>query len=183
RSGGRMRSDAASEQNEMCSDAVVEMTVAAALHEIKRGRVCTVLWLDQRDPKGVCSLTLGSMAELEDLIARLSTVSCVPHERYVSELSGAVPESSNIRLVVVTSNIDPQSVSEIKALPARFGGAGTGCVAEAILFSPADKYEDPAARTVYTEDVITDFTRSGIKCVLLSEGSDIYGAPSFEAVG
>ena len=112
----------------------------------------------------------------------LSTANSVPHESFVTNLSSVISESSDIKIKIITSNIDPQSASEIKALPARYGGAGTGCSTEVVLFSPADKYEDPIRRAAYTSDVCAEFRRSGLSPVLLTEGVDITGSPVFVPV-
>ena len=78
-------------------------------------------------------------------------------------------ECSNVTVKIVTSNLDPQSASYIAAVPSKFGGAGTGCSVEAVIFSPSDKYEDEALRASYTDGVAADFRRHGLSVVSLSE--------------
>ena len=177
--GGRVREDAAEDFNEYCTDAVVEMTLAALASELRGGNVCTVCWYDRREDRGVCAVTLNGMAEYEEVFNRLATAACVPHESYVTGLSSVIDETSNVKIKIVTSNIDPQSSAEIRALPARFGGAGTGCSLEAVIFSPALKYEDPSARAVFSADVCSELLRSGVTPHLLAESTDSTGSPVF----
>ncbi len=177
--GGRVRSDAEEDYNEFCSDAVVEMTLAAVEEELQSGNVCTVCWFDEHDDKGICALTLNGIAEYEDVFSRLATAPCVPHGSYVTDLSSVVAETSNVKIKIVTSNIDPKNAAEIRSMPAKFGGAGTGCSLEAMVFSPVLKYEDPSARAVYTADVCAEFMRSGIVPHLLTESTDASGRPVF----
>ena len=177
--GGRVREDSVEDYNEFCSDAVVEMTLAAVASELRNGNVCTVCWFDKRDERGICAVTLNGIAEYEEVFNRLATVPCVPHESYVTDLASVVGDTSNVKIKIVTSNIDPQSSAEIRSLPAKFGGAGTGCNLEAVVFSPASKYEDPSARAVYTADVCSEFMRSGVVPRLLVESVDSSGSPVF----
>ena len=177
--GGRVREDSVEDYNEYCSDAVVEMTLAAVASELRNGNVCTVCWFDEREERGVCAVTLNGIAEYEEVFNRLATAACVPHESYVTNLSSVVGETSNVKIKIVTSNIDPQSAAEIRALPAKFGGAGTGCSTESLIFSPVAKYEDPPGRAVYTADVCSEFMRNGVSPHLLAESADSSGSPVF----
>ncbi len=179
--GGRVRPDFEEEYNEYCSDVVVEMTLAAIDAELQEGNVCTVAWFDSREERGVYVATLNGIADCEEVFTRLSVVPCAPAGSYVTKLSSVVGETSNVRIKIVTSNIDPQSAAEIRALPAKFGGAGTGCSLETLVFSPALKYEDPSLRAVYTSDVCAEFSRCGITPRLLAEGADGTGKPVFVA--
>ena len=67
----------------------------------------------------------------------------------------------------------------MKAMPSKFGGAGTGCSAELLVYSPAERYEDPAQRAAYTAGVCTDFIKSGIAAHRWAENTDISGSPVF----
>jgi hypothetical protein len=122
---------------------------------------------------------LSSPADFENILVKLAVAGGVQHESFVANLGTLISESTNVTVKVVTSNIDPQSAAEISELPARFGGAGTGCSVEVVIFSPIEKYEDPSLRAVYTSDVAADFKRRGMTTVTLSESVSGDGAPVF----
>ena len=177
--GGRVREDEAAEFDEYCADAVVEMTLAECAADMRRGNACTVVWSDVRSDHGVTSVTVTGEPEFELLVSRLARAGVAPSGEYVSHLMPAVAESSDVTLKVVTSNIDPVSAADIASLPARFGGAGTGCRAEAVIHSPIQKYEDPTLRSVYTSQVTADLARCGFTAYMLSESTDGAGRPVF----
>lgn len=180
--GGRVKEEELEDYDEFCLDAVVEMTVAETMTELKSGSKCTVAWYDDRDDRGLSLFDLGGASGFEELFLKLTTAEAVSNEAYVANLGALVSDSTNVTLKVVTSNLDPQSAAEIGALPSKFGGAGTGCSVEVVMFSPAEKYEDPALRAVYTSDVALEFARQGISPTVLSESRDGSGAPVFTPV-
>ncbi len=180
--GGRVREEELSDFDEYCADGVVEMAIAAALSEIRKGNVCTLAWFDRREDSGICSITASSAAEFESAYAKLSTAANVDSEARVSNLTAAVTDASNITLKIVTSNIDPVNVGEISGIPAVFGGAGTGCFAELILFSPAHRFENPLERRAYAAECSLRLLKSGVVTHEMAEGSDGMGNPVFVPV-
>ena len=180
--GGRVKREELSDYDEYCADGVVEMTIAAALSEIRKGNVCTVAWFDPREDSGICALTAGSAAEFDGIYAKLSTASNVDSEARASYLTTAVTDASNITLKIVTSNIDPVNVAEISGVPAVFGGAGTGCSAELILFSPAHRFEAPLERRAYASETQLRLLKNGIVAGEMAEGVDGVGNPVFVPV-
>ncbi|MBQ7714849.1 MAG: DUF58 domain-containing protein [Clostridia bacterium] len=179
--GGEVRPEFSEEYDELCADAVIERTIAEAFSEFSRGRICTVCWFDEREDCGIASYTVRSESEFEEVYMKLATASTVDHENLVSKLSICVSDSASVVLKVVTSNLDPVSASEISSLPARFGGAGTGCSAEIFVYSPFDKYTDPTARKAYVSSVCADLMRRGIMAMSLDEEKDSSGAAVYVA--
>ncbi len=177
--GGRVKKEEMADFDEYCADGVVEMAIAAALTEIRKGNVCTLAWFDRRCDSGIASVTAGSAPEFESAYTSLSTAANVDSEARVSYLTTAVTDSSNITLKIVTSNIDPVNLAEISGIPAVFGGAGTGCAAELILFSPAHRFEDPLERRAYAAESALRLLKSGIVTHEMAEGSDGVGNPVF----
>ena len=167
--GGRIKINDAEEYDDLCLDAVVEMTLAEVLSELRCGNICTVVWFDESAPGGISSVTMSGVAGYEDAFAKLSTANSVPHESFVANLAHTVTESSNVTVKIVTSNLDPQSAALTASVPSKFGGAGTGCSVEAVIYSPSDRYEDEALRASYTDGVAADFRRHGLTVVSLSE--------------
>lgn len=177
--GGRVAQQYAADYDEYCADAVVEMSIAAALSEIRKGNVCTLAWFDRREDSGICTVTSASAGEFENAYNKLSTAPCADSEDGVSRLTAAVTESSNITMKIVTSNLDPASVSELSRIPAMFGGAGTGCTAEVVMFSPAHRFEDPMERRAYTAETSLRLLKSGVSSFEMAEGTDGSGNPVF----
>jgi len=56
-----------------------------------------------------------------------------------------------VTIRICTSNLDPMALTNYSTIPGLFGGAGTGCVAEILLFNPEDRYEDMKIRREYVE--------------------------------
>lgn len=180
--GGRVKASESEDYNEFCLDAVVEFTVAEAISELRAGNACTVAWYDSRAERGLYALTVSGSEQFEDIYTKLAACGSSPSGKQVANLAAIIPETTNVTVKIVTSNIDPESTSSIGALPARFGGSGTGCSVEVILFSPVEKYEDPSLRAVYTAGVMAEFARRGINCTTLAEVAGDEGTPVFTSV-
>ena len=180
--GGRVSAEFEKDYDEFCADAVVEITIAAALDEIKKGNICTLVWFDPRENSGIASYTVSSENEFETVYMKLSTASPVDKNARAAALSIAVEDSSNVTVKVVTPNIDPVSVSELAGIPMSFGGAGTGCSAEVYIYSPSERYERPLERRAYAAGVSAELLRDGIFSSELTEGTDRMGLPVFVTV-
>ncbi len=177
--GGKVKKEYLSDYDEYCADAVVEMSIAAALSEIRKGNKCTLVWFDRREDSGVCSATVTSAAEFESVYLKLSTAATVDSEARASLLTAAVTEASSVTLKIVTSNIDPVNLAELSEIPACFGGAGTGCFAEVIMFSPSHRFEDPLERRAYTAEAAFRLLKSGMTAGEMTEGTDGLGNAVF----
>lgn len=180
--GGKVKKEYLADYDEYCADAVVEMSIAATLSEIRKGNKCTLVWFDRREDSGICSVTASSAAEFEAAYTKISTAANVESEARASFLTAAVTESSSITLKIVTSNIDPVNLAELSEIPSYFGGAGTGCFAEVILFSPAHRFEDPLERRAYAAEASFRMLKSGIAAGEMAEGKDGMGNAVFVPV-
>ena len=168
--GGIVKDEFEDELPEYCADGVVEIAVAAMNTELRRGNKCTVIWYDKRSDKGIFSVNLSDLGELDDTYLRFSAAAVAPCEQKISELTNLIGEAVNVTVKIVTANIDPVSVSQYCAIPAMFGGAGTGCVTEIMLFNPCDKYESSLERMEYSESARLQFMYNG---VLLTDVKEI----------
>lgn len=180
--GGRVSAEFEKDHDEFCADAVVEIAIAAALDEIKKGNICTLVWFDPRESSGIAAYTVSSENEFDTVYMKLSTASPVDKDARAAALSIAVEDSSNVTVKVVTSNIDPVSVSELARIPMSFGGAGTGCSTEIYIYSPSERYERPLERRAYAAGVSAELLRDGIFSSELTEGTDRMGLPVFVTV-
>lgn len=172
--GGEILPEFEDEIAEYCADGVVEIAVAAIAGELRRGYRCTVAWYDGREDRQLTSQDITDTADVASVIERISASPVVPHENRVAALSDIISESVNVTVKIVTSNIDPISVSEYCAVPTKFGGAGTGCSTEVLLFDPEEKYASPTARFEYTSSAYIQLRQWGVEMTELKEreGSD-----------
>ena len=168
--GGIVKDEFEDELPEYCADGVVEIAVAAMNTELRRGNKCTVIWYDKRSDKGIFYVNLSDLGELDDTYLRFSAAAVAPCEQKISELTNLIGEAVNVTVKIVTANIDPASVSQYCAIPAMFGGAGTGCVTEIMLFNPCDKYESTLERMEYSESARLQLMYNG---VLLTDVKEI----------
>ncbi len=160
--GGIVKAEFEDELPEYCADGVVEIAVAAMNSEIRRGNKCTVVWYDSRSEKGMYCVDLSDMGEFDDTYLRFASAPVMPSEKIITDLTGIIGEAVNVTIRIVTANIDPASVSRYCAVPSMFGGAGTGCVTEIMLFNPHDKYLDKLERLEFAASQRMRLRHNGI---------------------
>lgn len=181
--GGRVKPEFSEDHDEMCADAVVELTVALALDEISLGNRCTVVWFDEREESGIAAYGFSTPYEFEPVYFKLSTAPVVSPSLRVSSLTAAVGDVTTSKIKVVTSNIDPVSLGETEQMPAKLGGVGSGCNAEVLIFSPCERYEDPSERAAFSADAENRLISKGITCNIWTEGLSGTGGSAFVAIG
>lgn len=180
--GGQIKSEYADEIPELCADGVVELAVAAMKREQGKGNICTVVWFDDRTDSGVAVADISSSASLESVCSRFASAAVCTEDKRISSLSSIIKESINVTVKILTANIDPKSLNEYAAVPAMFGGAGTGCSAELYLYDPWDKYADPAARREYAAASRRRLMQSGIRMTEVREVTRPDGTGAFMSV-
>ncbi len=173
--GGIVKEDFEDELPEYCADGVVEIAVATMNSELRKGNKCTVVWYDKRSDKGIYSVNLTDLGELDDTYLKFSSAAVVPCEQKISELTNLIGEAVNVTVKIVTANIDPYSVAQYCAIPAMFGGAGTGCVTELMLFNPTEKYESALERMEYSGSARLQLRHNGISMTDVKEISQSDG--------
>lgn len=167
--GGIVKAEFEDELPEYCADGVVEIAIAAMNSEIRKANKCTVVWYDSRSEKGMYAVDIADMAEFDDTYLRFSSAPVMPYELSITDLTGIIGEAVNVTIRIVTANIDPASVAKYCAVPTMFGGAGTGCVTEIMLFNPAEKYQSPSERLEYTDSVRLQLKHNGISITDVKE--------------
>ncbi len=180
--GCTVRAEDADDMPEYCADGVAEMAVSAVLRELENGNACTLLWYDTREPGGLGAAALASPEDFEAVYPRFATTPPCPADRRVTELTLLVRESLNVTLRIATANIDPASLSEYGAVPSMFGGAGTGCVTEILLFNPEKRYESVARRREYVAMSRARLAHDGILLSEMRPAPSPDGTPRFERV-
>lgn len=175
---GTLKPEYAEDMDEYCADGVVEMAIAAVQHELRSGNSCTLLWFDSREESGVCSAELTSLEDFESIYTRFATTPNCPADETVTRLTLLVRESLNVTLRIATSHLDEEAMSRYGSVPAMFGGAGTGCVTEILLFNPESRYSDLSVRREYVEMCRDRLAQDGILLSELRPGVGSDGTPT-----
>lgn len=180
--GGRILSEYLSDYDELCADSVVELTVALAYDEILCGNHVTIAWFDPREDSGIYTCDFDSSDEFEPVYVKLSTAPVVSADNKVSNLLVSVTDNNTSKIKVVTSNIDPFSLAEIEQIPAKLGGAGSGCNAEVLVVSHPERYEDKAARAAFAADAEKRLISRGTACNIWTVREDRFNKTVFTVV-
>lgn len=149
--GGIVKPQYAPDMDEFCADGVVEMSIAAVLNELRNGNDVTMIWADRRQEGGIAAVQLTCPEDFDAVYPVFATTPPCSEKQNVTSLLPLITESLNVTIRICTSNLDPLSLNKYAAIPGLFGGAGTGCVAEVLLFNPEERYEDVKIRREYVE--------------------------------
>lgn len=147
---------------EMVSDNVAEIAISAILRELRAGNRCTVVRYLSDNDADVSYEELCDMQDFENIYTKFASAPSVSDSCRVSSLTDIIGEAQNVTVRIVTGNIDPKAISEYCTVPAKFGGAGTGCVTEILLTNPYDKYTSPKERLEYVEEAKLRLKQFGI---------------------
>ena len=175
--GGAVKADFEDEMPEYCADGVADIASSLLMKELKSGSRCTVLWYDSREEKGFAHTLAATVADFEGAYSRFACAPVVPAENRVSRLADFVSAAQNITVKIVTANLDPINVSQYCTVPSRFGGAGTGCRTEVLLFNPEEKYASPVSRLRYADSCRLLLRQFGIVMREVEETDGTDGRP------
>lgn len=148
------------DMNEYCADGIIELTVATALRELRRGCEVVLLWYDSRSETGACAYSFRSAAELQTVYPLFATAPMADRDAFVGRLSALGGDLSGIRQIFVTSAVDRESIgrySELSSLGALSGGS------EILLYSPQERFLFPGKRLAYIEGCREELMRSGFR--------------------
>lgn len=104
-----------------------------------------------------------------------ATTSPCSEKDNVTTLLPLITESLNVTIRICTSNIDPLSLNRYASIPGLFGGAGSGCVAEVLLFNPEERYTDVKIRREYIEMCRNRLAQDGVDLTELEAAKDESG--------
>lgn len=180
--GGTVRAEYAPDMDEFCADGVVEMAMAATLNELRNGNQVTLIWNDSRSDSGIVAVELTCPEDFDGIYSVFSTVPSAPESTGINDLLLLIGESLNVTIRLCTSNLDPLSLNSYSAIPGLFGGAGTGCVAEVLLFNPEDRYEDIKIRREYVEMCRIRLAQDGVDLTELKTFKDENGSYTIRKV-
>ena len=173
--GGIIKPEYAPDMDEFCADGVVEMAMAATLNELRNGNQVTLIWNDSRSDAGIIAVELTCPEDFDSVYSVFSTAPAAPEKTSITDLLLLIQESLNVTIRICTSNIDPLSLNQYSAIPGLFGGAGTGCVAELLVFNPEDRYEDIKIRREYVEMCRLRLAQDGVDLTELKAVKDENG--------
>lgn len=175
--GGAVKADFENEMPEYCADGVADIASSLLMKELKSGSRCTVLWYDSREEKGFAHILAATVADFEGAYSRFACAPVVDAENRVSRLADFVSVTQNVTVKIVTANLDPINVSQYCTVPSRFGGAGTGCRTEVLVFDPEDKYVSPVSRLRYADSCRLLLRQYGIVMREVEETDGTDGRP------
>ena len=173
--GGTIKPDYLSDMDEYCADGVLEMAVGAVVNELRSGNQVNLIWHDSRQENGIAAVQLTCPEDFEVVFPVFATAPIADESENVTDLLPLITESLNVTIRICTSNLDPLSVNLYASVPSLFGGAGTGCATEVLLYNPEDRYEDVSARREYVEISRSRLAHEGVKLTELKIEHDDFG--------
>lgn len=173
--GGVIKPEYAADMDEFCADGVVEMAIGAVLNELRGGHDVTLIWADRRQDGGIAAVQLTCPEDFDAVFPVFATTPPCSEKENVTTLLPLIAESLNVTIRICTSNLDPLSVNKYAAIPGLFGGAGTGCVAEVLLFNPEERYENIGIRREYVEMSRIRLAQDGVDLTELTAAKDESG--------
>lgn len=173
--GGIIKPEYATDMDEFCADGVVELAIGAVLNELRNGNTVTLIWTDRRQDGGVAAVELTCPEDFDAIYPVFATTPPCSEKENVTTLLPLISESLNVTIRICTSNLDPLSVNKYSAIPGLFGGAGTGCVSEVLLFNPENRYENVSIRREYVEMCRIRLAQDGVDLTELTTAQDESG--------
>ena len=83
-------------------------------------------------------------------------------DKTLLKLSSMVKDTQGIKLVFVTSAMDPAALADYTRISETIDGASSGC-AEILLYNPEDRFLDPGSRRIYIENCASELMTRGMK--------------------
>ena len=170
--GGVIKPEYAPDMDEFCADGVVEMSIGAVLNELRNGNEVTLIWADRRQDGGIAAVQLTCPEDFDAIYPVFATTPPCSEKENVTSLLPLITESLNVTIRICTSNLDPLSLNKYAAIPGLYGGAGTGCVTEVLLFNPEERYEDVKIRREYVEMSRIRLAQDGVDLTELIAAKD-----------
>lgn len=146
------------DMNEYCADGVIELTVASALRELRRGSEVVLIWYDRRSDSGMCVYSFRDLSGLESIYPLFATAPLAPREKFVAGLSVLAGDISSVKQIFVTSSVDRESMAAFSALTNIGGG-------EILLYNPEERFLFPEKRRSYIEGCKEALSRNGFHLV------------------
>ena len=173
--GGRIQEKYRADMNEYCADGVAVMAIAVVENELRQGNEVTLIWTDARMEDGIAAAMLTCPEDFTALYETFATTPPCAEHQTLERLLPLITESLNVTIRICTSHLDPVSLGQYGAIPSLFGGAGSGCLAEVLLFNPEDRYESIALRREYVAMSRIQLAKDGVDLTELAQETDETG--------
>lgn len=158
--------DQIGEQN---CDRVIELSIAAALRELRSGGTVTLIYNDTRTSSGISS---NHYPDTMAFASEILTFACAPVDfkgQTIHRMASAIDETQNLTVRIVTANLSPSDVSDYIALSASLGGGGSDTSVELYLADTPEAYTNPVDRAVYTAAMREELGAAAVKVSLFEE--------------
>lgn len=180
--GGRIQTKYRNDMDEYCADGVAEMAIAVVENELRQGNEVTLIWMDSRMEDGIACAYLTCVEDFTALYETFATTPACTEHQTLERLLPLITESLNVTIRICTSHIDPVSLGQYGAIPSLFGGAGSGCLAEVLLFNPEERYENVSLRREYVAMSRIQLAKDGVELTELSVENETEGTPILREV-
>ncbi len=180
--GGQIRAEYAADMDEYCTDGVAEMAIAVVENELRQGNTVTLVWTDSRMDDGIACAVLTCVEDFTALYETFATTPACPEHQILERMLPFITESLNVTIRICTSHLDPVSLGQYGAIPSLFGGAGSGCLAEVLLFNPEERYENVALRREYVAMSRIQLAKDGVDLTELSVSTEEGDTPVLREV-
>lgn len=159
---------------ELCADSTIELALSAMRYEVARGAECTILYPDSRNGNGLGMLSSANDIPEDPSLIRFFTASVCRDKDAFTELAMLIEQSAGMTIRMVTANTGISSAAVFAAIPAAFGGAGSGCTAEVLLSDPADLWQSISDKGIAAQAMSEELSRSGVSMrqISVENGND-----------
>lgn len=147
---------------EICADSVVELALSVMRHEVRRGAKCTILYPDSRMINGYGVLSGDNDMPDDPLLLQFFTAPVCRDSEAFARLSLLIEQTAGLTIRIVTANTDVYSAAVFSAVPAAFGGSGSGCSAEVLISSPTGLWKEDNDRSVSAQALGEELARSNV---------------------
>lgn len=180
--GGRIQAKYKDDMDEYCADGVAEMAIAVVENELRQGNEVTLIWMNSRMEGGIACAYLTCVEDFTALYETFATTPPCTEHQTLERLLPLITESLNVTIRICTAHLDPVSLGQYGAIPSLFGGAGSGCLAEVLLFNPEDRYENVSLRREYVAMSRVQLAKDGVELTELSVENETEGTPILREV-
>lgn len=158
----KLKPEFSNEAHELLCDGVLELALAAARREMRDGNNCTLICPDSRFSNKICAYNVDSCFESGEAFVSFSTTPVLKEKLDIGSVISAITENMNITIRYVSANIDPETVSSVCAVPSMFGGIGSGCSEDYMLFTDDSLFENPENKKNCTYAARDELVHNGI---------------------
>ena len=152
--------------NEFLADGTVELTIAAVIRELRKGRYVVLSWFDNRSESGIYSYTLAGEDSFEAIYKLFATAPLCDGALSADKLCIMTEDIPSSGKIFVVPSIDNRTVTSLCNLPG-ISDSDTFGASEVIFYNPNERFKNISDRRLYIESCRRQLSENGI---LLTEG-------------